>query len=545
MLAEIFQEMTMKKNPKLLWIVAIALGWLFDFLFWKTPRGINFAIFALSCLAGGFFLLWKDERPASRGTLWLIPLILFFDAVTFIRAELLTFFLAALFTLFLMAVLAMTYLGGRWFMYSLSDYVSGFFKLIVSMIARPLTFNAEVKREQAGSEATAPKRNLWPVVRGIIIALPVLAIFAALLASADAIFSQQLDVFIKLFKLENLPEYIFRFIYILIGAYLLAGVFLHAASQSRDEKLIGEDKPLISQLLGFTESAIVLGSVTALFAAFVFIQFRYFFGGQSNIHIDSYTYSEYARRGFGELVAVAFVSLLMILGLSAITRRENETQRGAFSGLSVAIVALVMIMLVSAYQRLNLYEAAYGFSRLRTYTHVALIWIGLLLGAVVVLEVLRRERVFAFAALIASLGFAISLSLLNVDAFIVNQNIQRELRGQTNDQVSGGRLSLDAQYFIDLSDDAIPALAKAYQMPNLPPAIRQTVGASLACIRARRPASVDRPWQAFHLSRFNADRILDSLKPDLDKYTYSSAAWPSKVTDPAGQDYPCNSGYVN
>ncbi|MCL5612393.1 MAG: hypothetical protein M1485_07585 [Chloroflexi bacterium] len=183
----------MKKNPNLLWIITIALGWLFDFLFWKRPAGINFTIFTLLCLAGGFFLLWRDEKHAARGTLWLIPLILFFDAVTFIRAEPLTIFLAAVFTLFLMAVVAMTYLGGRWFMYSLSDYVSGFFKLIASMMARPLTFNAEIKREQAENGTTTPKRNLWPVVRGIVISLPVLAIFAALLASADAIFSQQLD----------------------------------------------------------------------------------------------------------------------------------------------------------------------------------------------------------------------------------------------------------------------------------------------------------------------------------------------------------------
>jgi len=525
----------MKKNPNLLWIVAIALGWLFDFLFWKIPGGINFAIFTLLCLAGGFFLLWKDEKPVSRGTLWLIPLILFFDAVTFIRAEPLTVFLAALFTLFLMAVFAMTYLGGRWFMYSLSDYVSGFFKLITSMIARPLTFNAEVKREQAERGATVPKRNFWPVVRGIIIALPVLAIFAALLASADAIFSQQLDVFIKLFKLENLSEYIFRLIYILIGSYLLAGIFLHAATQSADEKLIGEDKPLISQLLGFTESAIVLGSVTILFAAFVFIQFRYFFGGQSNIHIDGYTYSEYARRGFGELAAVAFFSLLMILGLGAITRRENEAQHRAFSGLSVAIVVLVMVMLASAYQRLNLYEAAYGFSRLRTYTHVALIWIGLLLGAVVVLEILRRERAFAFAMLIASLGFSASLPLLNVDAFIARQNINLAVRGQQE---------LDAAYLGSLSDDVVPALAQTFQSSTTSTSVKEAVGAALVCLRVRQSDSA-RPWQGFHFSSFNANQILSSLKTELDKYIYVNSGWPYKVISPGGKDYPCSVGFMD
>ncbi len=119
------------------------------------------------------------------------------------------------------------------------------------------------------------------------------------------------------------------------------------------------------------------------------IQVRYFFGGQANISVAGFTYSEYARRGFGELIFVAFFSLLMILGLGAVTRRESLAQQRVFSGLSAAIVVLVMVMLVSAYERLLLYETAYGFSRLRTYTHVALVWIGILLAAVVVLEILH------------------------------------------------------------------------------------------------------------------------------------------------------------
>ena len=65
----------------------------------------------------------------------------------------------------------------------------------------------------------------------------------------------------------------------------LAGVFLHAALHSKDEKLLGEEKPLISQFLGFTETAIVLGSVIILFTAFVVVQFKYFFGGQANLGV--------------------------------------------------------------------------------------------------------------------------------------------------------------------------------------------------------------------------------------------------------------------
>ena len=97
----------------------------------------------------------------------------------------------------------------------------------------------------------------------------------------------------------------------------------------------------------------------------------------------------------------------MLLGLGAVTRRDSPAQQRLFSALSVLIVALVGVMLVSAYMRLALYEMAYGFSRLRTYVHVSLIWLGLLLAVVVVLELLHRERWFASAALMTALGFAL------------------------------------------------------------------------------------------------------------------------------------------
>lgn len=533
----------MKLNPNRLWTVALALGWLLDFLFWKKAPGVNFAIFTTLCLIGGFHILLAEGRRPARTSLYLLPPIAFLAVVTFVRAEPMTIFLSYAVTLFLLIVLAVTYLGGRWIQYTMSDYVLRFFGLVGSMIARPTTFAADVRKTQAEAGISPSKRGAlapWPILRGIALALPVIALFAALLSSADLIFSQKLADFIELFNLEKLPEYIFRLVYILAAAYALAGVILHAASQSADDQWLGEDRPAVSPFLGFTESAIVLGGVVILFGAFVAVQFGYFFGGQANIHIDGYTYSEYARRGFGELVAVAFFSLLMLFGLSAVTRRETATQRRAFSGLGVSLVALLLIMLLSAYQRLMLYEAAYGFSRLRTYTHVFLIWIGLLLVAAIALEILHKERLFALAALTAAFGFVISLPILNVDAFIVRHNIARELAGSAGSETDGGRAALDAHYFLDLSDDAVPALVEAYQSPALPGSVKEQVGAALACIRhIRAPSATGVPWQSFRLSRLYADQALASIEAGLDEYEVSAAEGAASVVLAGGESFGC------
>ncbi len=530
----------MKANPNRFWFIVIALGWAFDFLFWKKPLGVNFVIFLTLCLTTGIFLLRVDGlRLSPRSSLLLFP-IAFFAALTFFRLEPMTVFLSVVMAVFLMGVFALTYLGGRWMHYSLLDYLFGYFRLFGSMIARPLGFAADVKRDQPQGSL---KRSsvFWSIVRGVVIALPIVAIFASILASADAVFSQRLDEFIELFNIDNLPEYIFRLVYILVFAYAIAGTYLHAANSA--EEKISEDKSLVPAFLGFTESVIVLGSVAFLFAAFVFVQFQYFFGGQVNISFTGYTYSEYARRGFGELVTVAFFSLFLLLGLGDITRRETGTQRNVFSGLGIALVGLVLVMLVSAFQRLVLYETAYGFSRLRTYTHVFMIWLAVLLVVVVVLEILRRERNIGFTMVMALLGFVISLGLLNVDAFIVGRNIQRELNGQTGYSTDGGRVELDNQYFTELSDDSVPPLAEAFLDTSIPESVHEKLGAALACRKHDHDTSAALPWQGFHLSRFNADRAFEKIKTGLADYEIVSKEYPIKVITPGGEEYHCSSYY--
>ncbi len=523
-----------------LWIVVIALGWIFDFLFWKKAPGINFALFAILCLLGGMYLLFTDGKRPNRNTFLLLPFFLFFSVATFVRMEPMSSFLAYTLTLSVMSIMAMTYLGGRWLKYSLADYASGFLRLTGSIITRPITHSGDFRKVRTEKDLPVPKRNLWPVVRGILLALPILVIFASLLASADVVFNEKLQEFIKAFNIEKLPEYIFRLVYILVIGYALSGVILHAASESKDEILIGREKPLVPRLLGITESTIVLGSVILLFSTFVVIQFQYFFGGQTNIHIEGYTYSEYARKGFGELIVVAFFSLVMLLGLSTLTRRESESQRRLFSGFGIALVVLVLIILVSAYQRLVLYESAYGFSRLRSYSHVFLVWIGLLLSATIVLELLRKERAFALAGVLAVFGFAASLPILNVDKFIVQANIQRELRRTTENPSDIKVVGLDSQYFIDLSDDAIPTMVKMYQSPALSESTKEQIGAALACMRYNRSVNErEFSWQSFHFARFYADISLEEVKPELDPYQIKDVDWPRIVITPQGKELPC------
>ena len=193
---------------------------------------------------------------------------------------------------------------------------------------------------------------------------------------------------------------------------------------------------------------------------------------------------------------------------------------------------MVGVMLASAFQRLMLYEMAYGFTRLRTYTHVFIIWLGLLLLTTIILELRNRQRVFALAAIIAALGFAASLCLMNVDGFIVRQNIARHVGGDR----------LDVGYLASLSTDAVPVLAGFYQSKTLDAATRDRVGAALACFDAQaasRTEDESADWRTFHLSRYLAARSLAPL--NLSGYEFADKDYRSSVTTPLGETYNCYS----
>ncbi len=180
-------------------------------------------------------------------------------------------------------------------------------------------------------------------------ALPIVIMLGAILASADPIFS---DTLRDIFDLENLPEYLFRFTYIIIGAYFILGLLLHAILPNKTAEKPETHKASMKPFLGWTECAIVLGAVNILFILFVVIQMKYLFGGTANITAAGYTYSEYARRGFGELVAVAVISLALYLVMNTITKRESKGSFIGFTVLSVLMMANVLVMLASSLQRL-------------------------------------------------------------------------------------------------------------------------------------------------------------------------------------------------
>ncbi|MBI3172227.1 MAG: DUF4173 domain-containing protein [Chloroflexi bacterium] len=518
----------MEKYSTRLWLTALLLGWAADLLFWSSAMGINYVIFLTLCLVAGTLLLLSAGFRPARASLWLLLPLAFFLLMTVLRREPLSAFLAYTFTLFPLGILINTYLEGNWLQYRLWDYLKGAAKVISALLTTPLEYIVRVHDIQKETGNASSFEAIKPVLRGILIATPILFLFGSLLSSADLIFAQKIKEFFGLFDFSIVAERAVRFILILVYAYSISGVLYQTSIGSNNQETNTEQK-IVIQRLSFTESSIVLGSIILLFGFFVVIQFRYFFGGNANINMSQVTYSSYARSGFNELVTVAFSSLVLILGLSSLTRFEGRMQKRIYSGLNIGVVGLVIVILISAYQRLMLAIDWHGYSRLRLYPLVFMIWLGILLIIVVVLEALDRQRHFAFAAVLASLGFALTISLMNVDGTIVHHNVWRALQGK----------HFNVSHLASLSSDAAPALVDEFLSPTLPSEIKEGVGAALVCQQTALDAYVNEDWRAFHGSDWMAGRALQKVQAQLADYHYKFFGGAGRVRTPGNRVYFC------
>jgi hypothetical protein len=281
--------------------------------------------------------------------------------------------------------------------------------------------------------------------------------------------------------------------------------------------------------LGAVEVGVVLGLLDVLFACFVIVQFRYFFGGAARVmSITALTYSEYARRGFFELTWVAGLVLPLLLITHALLRRTGGAATAAeriFRPLAGTQVALLFVIMASAVARMRLYQSEYGLTELRLYTTAFMLWLGLVFVwfAWTVLVRNARER-FACGALVAAFLTTGLLHLLNPDAYIVRANAAHARAGR----------AFDAEYAASLSADAVPALISA--MPSLSRDERCLV-ARVVAARWSGPAP-EEDWRAWNLARSRARRTVAAHQEDLSEATCTPPVSSVPVITPTATSAP-------
>ena len=284
-------------------------------------------------------------------------------------------------------------------------------------------------KKEKGKSTTA--KYVW---LGILIAIPLLLIIVGLLISADAVFR---DLFIKIFSEIQFPEhpfYLFMLLFTgIIGSYALLAYFADGRIEDSVEKK-GKWEPIV----GIT----FLSILTVIYLIFSVIQISYLFLGSFQLP-EGYTYAQYAREGFFQLLFVCLINLLIIL-ICVSRFRENIALKAIltiFSGCTV-------IMIASSAMRMILYIESYQLTFLRILVLWALAVISILLIGCMITIYKSKFPLFQYTMIVVTV-FYILFSLAKPDYLIAKYNLTYE------------REETDIDYLASLSSDAVPAMEEA------------------------------------------------------------------------------------
>ena len=283
------------------------------------------------------------------------------------------------------------------------------------------------------------------VLRTVLLGTLGLVVFGALFASADAVFAQWVDT---LLPDTDVSEVVSRgFLTVAVGGAVLAAAYL-ALNPPRAEREPGASRPVQSR---FEWLAPVL-LVDLVLAVFLAAQATAVFGGHRYIaEATGLTYAEYVHQGFAQLTVATSLTLLVVWAAARKAPRRTAADRRWLRAALGALGLLTLVVVASALYRLQVYQEAYGFTRLRLLVGAFEGWLGLVVVAVLVAGASLRGWWLPRFALLSGAAALLGLALVNPDAWIARHNIDR----------FAGAERMDWSYLGGLSADAVPELLEA------------------------------------------------------------------------------------
>ena len=341
-------------------------------------------------------------------------------------------------------------------------------------------------------------KTALPALIGILLSLPLIAVVISLLASADSAFEHFIKSVFKSFSFDKAITYIIQFIIGIPVAFYLFGLVYGNVKGRHTDKITIESADAAAKGIRIAPGSAVcsiLAVFNAIYLTFFTVQAAYLFSAFSGRLPEAFSHSEYARRGFFELCAVAGINLGLLTVSNLTMRRDAKKSANILRVETLLISAFTILLIITALSKMAMYVNAYGLTRLRVYTS----WFMLLLCFVFAVIIVRQFTKFNSSKLII-IGAAAMFMLLsfgNVDFLIAKYNIGRLEAGTLE--------SLDVDTLRELSDAAVPAIYEMYlRTDEKDHDLREQLASA---ILDGAVYSKDTRVKEFNLQSFKADRI--------------------------------------
>ncbi len=325
------------------------------------------------------------------------------------------------------------------------DTIDGAIKYIRSVVISPFqNFLLPVKALLKNDK----NKTAIQIGGAFLAAIPVLIVVIPLLTSADAAFEGLVG---------KIAESLGMTILKLIISVVLTG-FLLAFAVSCKYKLNGTNsKPIDFEKARTLKSPFAvtfLGMIALVYLVYMFSQTAYFFSAFSGILPTGYefTFAQYARRGFFETEAIAFINLVLMGGIQwKSVRRDNGELNPILKGIMTFISVFTILFIVTALSKMVMYIGEYGFTVLRLFTSVFMIATAVVIVAFII-RVFNLEFDTMKYAVVISLSLFTVLCLCGIDRTVAHYNV--------NAYLSGMHENIDLYTLENLSESSIPYIYK-------------------------------------------------------------------------------------
>lgn len=279
-----------------------------------------------------------------------------------------------------------------------------------------------------GKNASSTKTKYFlHIFLGLLIGTPFIIIVIFLLSSADATFK---NIFDHLFNFDiSIPKNIGTLIWSLpMATYLYA--LIYGSSIEDNSKSFNIDKfnktmdnaASIPRLSLYTVNAVIC----CFYILFIGIQAIYFIDILGGSLPADFTYSDYARRGFFELLAVALINIVFI-AVAKIFSVKNENNK--YMHIHILLNSILTLLLISvAFAKMYLYISTYGLTTLRIIPSVFMIFLCFVFAFIIMGEFKKSFPVTKLSFYAGNILFVL-LCLANIDAVVAGYNLNAYMNG--------------------------------------------------------------------------------------------------------------------
>ena len=478
-------------------------------LFCGSSYGISVILFMLPLMILLYYYFKKNNLIKNKsGLLFMIPILLIsFSYLVFNN----TLLYSLNFPVIIVLMLLM-YIYTIKPTYKLSELFGNMGSLLFEPIGYIGKFGTEVKNvfnKKSGLSEQSRKN-----IKSILIIIPIVLVVLALLMHADLIFNDLFKGIVDFFKnikiFDNLISKIITFVFIFfaIGSSLLFISERFMSTPREESKLFKSDANTIKLLI------IVLDII---YVVFDYIQINSLILHSVSSSID---YATYARQGFFELLAVSIINITIIL-LSKKFKVKDKKENNIINISSIIMIILTSIIIVSSFLRMNLYEAAYGYTMLRLLVYISLITESILLIPTIIYILNPKFNIVKYYLTIVICVYTM-INYCNLDYIIAKRNIDRYYNStmkivdknfnyyNPHDSYSY-RLykytNLDLNYLMNNKTDNISLLVDLYNRTTDPYMIN-----ALNMYFKEIEEENDYTWEEFNISKYNALKELEELQ---------------------------------